>query len=213
MKCWARRWRKTGTQAEFITESFLDETEHWLRLKDENLARWRELCISGTWKVSGVPQGTQFLRKEGTGRVRSFLKGLREVKGLAGQSPFVLQDSQSWLLLPLDPVQATGSWWEPGLPGHGQVRGQWADILLRWACLFLSLFTRISFSRAGAGKEGISPQAFPSFPSCRIWGISPKPHLLWVGEVITWRSYLPAHVFAFIIGGGVPKSYTFPTPK
>lgn len=63
MKRWVICWRKTGTQAEFIAKSFLDETEHWLRLKDKNLARWRELCILGSWKVSGVPQGTQFLRK------------------------------------------------------------------------------------------------------------------------------------------------------
>lgn len=93
MKRWAICWRKTGTQAEFIAKSFLDETEHLLRLKDKNLARWRELCILGTWKVSGVPQGTQFLSKEGTGRVRSFLKGLREVKGLAGQSSLTLFSS------------------------------------------------------------------------------------------------------------------------
>lgn len=62
-----------------------------------------------------------------------------------------------------------------------------------------------------AGEEGIPPQAFSSFPSCPIWGLSPKAHLLLqVGEEVTWRRHLPAYVSAFIIGGGGPQIIYLP---
>lgn len=75
------------------------------------------------------------------------------------------QYSQNRLLLPLEPVRARGLWWEPGLLGYGQVRGQWGDILFRWACLFLNLFTRISFSLAvGQERKAFLRRPFPPSP-------------------------------------------------
>lgn len=123
---------------------------------------WRMIRIwqgGGNYVCQGLgwSQGSRrepnSLGKKGLGESDLPSKALQKERSLHRSLPYSApQCYQNWLLLPLEPVQARGLWWELSLLGYGQVRGQWGDILFRWACLFLNLFARISFSHAG-GQE------------------------------------------------------------
>lgn len=169
-------------QAELTGEGFLDKMGRGLRLQaGRDLARWRGLCEhraeTGVFQALGKSQGSQLLRREEAGsQSLPHRPWRRKGAGRAVHLTLLPQHPQNRLLLPMELCWACLM--------VKLVAGEWGDILFKWACLSLNLFSRTSFSRAGGQfGEAFLPKRFSPSPAAQP--------LLRVREGITWRRHLP----------------------